>query len=101
MTYFSVIEHPLDLTKWTVSVTDDLCKQVGTLVGSYRVFCARVLGLSYPDYIVWVLKKWQGKVCFPAFLSGPMFNDKANANELAQLLNKNFTQLVKESANET
>lgn len=95
MKYFACIESPLDLSKYTVSVTDELCKLNGKVAGTYRVFPARVLGLSYEDYITYVLQKYKEKVYFPSYLGGPIFESKKDAENLAGFLDARFQQILK------
>ena len=52
MKYFKCIEHPLDLTKYTICVTDDLCATFAPLKGTYGIVPARVLGLSMSNTFV-------------------------------------------------
>lgn len=95
MSYFKCIESPLDLSKYTVSVTDELCKINGFIPGSYRVFPSRVLGLSYDNYITYVLQKYKENVYFPSYTSGPVFENKKDAENLANFLDVRFCQILK------
>ena len=94
MKYFTCIESPLDLTKYTISVTDELCKLNGQVSGSYRIFPVRVLGLNYEDYIVYVLQKYKDNVYFPSYLGGPIFKNKEDAVNLAGFLDARFCQIL-------
>lgn len=95
MSYFKCIESPLDLSKYTISVTDELCKINGVIPGTYRIFPARVLGLTYDEYLTYVLQKYKGKVYFPSYLGGPIFEDKKDAENLANFLDARFCQILK------
>ena len=76
MKYFTCIESPLDLNKYTISVTDEVCKFMGPLKGSYNILPARILGLNYIDYIAYVLKMYGDKVKFNSWGGGLSFENK-------------------------
>lgn len=94
MKYFQCIEHPLNFSKYTYSVTDELCKEFGPLCGTYRVLPARLLGLSYENYIIYLFKTFEDKVSLPHYLGGPMFDNKEDAQKLAEMLEERFKYLV-------
>lgn len=94
MKYFQCIEHPLNLSKYTYSVTDELCKQFGPLCGTYRVLPARLLGLSYENYIIYLFKTFGSKVSLPHYLGGPMFDNREDALKITGMLEERFKYLM-------
>ena len=97
-TYFSCIESPLDLAKFTVNVTDSLCARMGPLSGSYRILPARLLGLDYVDYLYYVCNKYGENVYFPSFLGGPQFKNRKDAESFAAELNARAQKIFGEQS---
>lgn len=94
MKYFSCIEAPLDLSKYTITVTDDLCKMMGPLCGTYNILPARLLGLSYEEYIQYLFQKYQNKVIFPSYLGKPMFEKQKDAESFAGFLDIRLRKIL-------
>ena len=94
MKYFKCIEHPLDLTKYTICVTDDLCTTFAPLRGTYGIVPARVLGLSYEQYICYLFQHYRDKVSFNSYTGAPMFVRKEDAENLAGFLDARMYKLM-------
>ena len=95
MKYFTCIESPLDLNRYTISVTDEVCKLMGPLKGSYNILPARILGLNYVDYIAYVLKMYGDRVKFNSWGGGLSFENKEDARNFAGFLDVRMFKLVK------
>ena len=94
MKYFQCIEHPCDLSKYTYAVTEDLCKELGPLCGTYRILPARLFGLSYENYVAYLFKRFGKEICFPHYLGGPMFNKREDAMKMAEMLENRLVYLL-------
>lgn len=94
MKYFTCIESPLNLNRYTISVTDEVCKLMGPLKGSYNILPARILGLNYVDYIAYVLKMYGDRVKFNSWGGGLSFENKEDARNFAGFLDVRMFKLV-------
>lgn len=94
MKYFTCIESPLDLNRYTISVTDEVCKLMGPLKGSYNILPSRILGLNYVDYIAYVLKMYGDRVKFNSWGGGLSFENKEDARNFAGFLDVRMFKLV-------
>ena len=94
MKYFTCIESPLDLNRYTISVTDEVCKLMGPLKGSYNILPASILGLNYVDYIAYVLKMYGDRVKFNSWGGGLSFENKEDARNFAGFLDVRMFKLV-------
>lgn len=94
MKYFTCIESPLNLNRYTISVTDEVCQLMGPLKGSYNILPARILGLNYIDYVAYVLKMYGDKVKFNSWGGGLSFENKEDARNFAGFLDVRMFKLV-------
>lgn len=94
MKYFTCIESPLNLNRYTISVTDEVCQLMGPLKGSYNILPARILGLNYIDYAAYVLKMYGDKVKFNSWGGGLSFENKEDARNFAGFLDVRMFKLV-------
>lgn len=94
MKYFTCIESPLNLNRYTISITDEVCELMGPLKGSYNILPARILGLNYIDYIAYVLKMYGDKVKFNSWSGGLSFENKEDARNFAGFLDARMFKLV-------
>lgn len=94
MKYFTCIESPLNLDRYTISVTDEVCQLMGPLKGSYNILPARILGLNYIDYIAYILKMYGDRVKFNSWGGGLSFENKEDARNFAGFLDVRMFKLV-------
>lgn len=98
MRYFKVIEAPYDNNHFIISGTDAYYNYFKWTDGSYNVFNARIMGLTYASYLR------MARDIYGAVLKGKghkypsaYFNSKAEGEKLAKVLDERLSYLIKHS----
>ena len=95
MKYFKVIEAPYDNKHYIISGTDSYYEYFKWTDGSYNVFNARIMGLTYASYLR------MARDLYGAELRGKghkypsaYFKNKVDGEKLAKVLDKRLTYLA-------
>lgn len=96
MKYFKVIETPYDKSHFFISGADAYYEYFKWTDGSYNVFNARIMGLTFASYLK------MARDSFNATIKGKghkypslSFSDKKDAEKLAKILDERLTYLVR------
>lgn len=93
MKYFDVYPHVCDMTKYMVNPTDELCKIIGPLPGSYRVFTAHMFGLEYASFIYMLFSWYKDRIMMYSYLGGPAFSRREDAEDFAAKCDERFIKV--------
>lgn len=98
MKYFKVIDAPYDNGHYIISGTDSYYNYFKWTDGSYNVYHARIMGLTYASYLR------MARDVYGAGLRGKghkyptvYFNSRAEAEKLAKVLDERLSYLIKNS----
>lgn len=98
MKYFRVIDAPYDNGHYIISGTDSYYNYFKWTDGSYNVYHARIMGLTYASYLR------MARDVYGAGLRGKghkyptaYFNSRAEAEKLAKVLDERLSYLIKNS----
>lgn len=96
MKYFRVIEAPYDNNHFIISGTDSYYNYFSYTDGSYNVFHARIMGLSYASYLRFARDRYNGILRgrghkYPSVY----FNKREDAEKLAKVLDTRLCQIIK------
>lgn len=80
---------------WQVSMTEIPFLDQGMTKGSYNVLNARLLGLSYCDYLKYCRAQHNGTIRKSSGYPYCVFKDKKNCNDVCNLLNKEWGKIEK------
>lgn len=96
MKYFKVIDAPYDNRHYIISGTDSYYNYFKWTDGSYNVYHARIMGLTYASYLR------MARDVYGAGLRGKghkyptaYFNSRAEAEKLAKVLDERLSYLIK------
>lgn len=64
---------------------------------SYHVLDARLVGLSYPDYLLWCVKNYKATLGGKRGYCYPMFKDITDCQKFCTMLNNKFKDFMKQS----
>lgn len=98
MKYFKVIDAPYDNGHYIISGTDSYYNYFKWTDGSYNVYHARIMGLTYASYLR------MARDVYGAGLRGKghkyptaYFNSRAEAEKLAKVLDERLSYLIRNS----
>lgn len=98
MKYFKVIDAPYDNGHYIISGTDSYYNYFKWTDGSYNVYHARIMGLTYASYLR------MARDVYGAGLRGKghkyptaYFNNKKDAEKLARVLDERLSYLIRNS----
>lgn len=97
MIYFNIDEIPGSIPKqYGVWLKETAAKQFTPMTGSFSVLYARIVGLPYPEFLRMVRDNYGASVSGVNHLYPKItFSDKANAIELANLLDQRLLTIFK------
>lgn len=95
MKYFQVIKAPYDNNNYIISGTDSFYSYFKYTDGSYNVYNARIMGLSYASYLQLARDKYNGILRgkghrYPTVY----FKSEEDAKRLARELDNRLTYLI-------
>ena len=95
-TPFYVDENPYKEGYYRVGVGTPVCNQIGYTNGSYNVILARLFGLSYPDFLRFVRKRYNATLykSSPKMI-GVCFKNRADAERLKEELTHRWGRVSK------
>lgn len=98
MKYFKVIDAPYDNEHYIISGTDAYYNYFKWTDGSYNVFNARIMGLTYSSYLRMARDNFNGEIRgkghkYPSI----RFTNKEDAKKLAEILDKRLAFLISNS----
>ena len=78
---------------WQVAITEVPFKDKGVAQGSYNVLQARLLGLSYPDYLQFCRANYNGILRGREGYSYCLYKEKSDCQKVCQLINKEWNKV--------
>lgn len=98
MRYFKVIEAPYDNNHFIISGTDAYYDYFKWTDGSYNVYHARIMGLTYASYLRMVRDNFGAKLRGKGHkYPSSFFEDKKDAEKLAKILDERLCYLIRNS----
>ena len=97
MRFFNIDEGIEDNT-WVVGLEDDAYALITPyyINGSYNIVAARMLGLSYPDYLRYIRQNYNATLRGRQGYSYAFFKNRNDCYDLVDLLNKKWKEVEEE-----